>query len=335
MPELRRDPLGGYWVVIAPERSLRPREIQQTAAPRELPFCPFCPGHEASTGPSLLTLSERDGRWGTRVIPNRYPALRVEGQLEGRAEGIYDQLNGVGAHEVIIDSHRHDATMATLSVAEIARSLSAYRARIRDLKRDIRLKHILVFQNRGALAGATLVHPHSQLIALPMVPQQVAGELERSREHYERRGRCLLCDVLRQELATKSRLVYESASVVAFAPYASRVPFEVWVAPKAHDSHFEAADDGLLEHVGRALRDVFGRLAVELAWPAYNMVLHSAPLAAERLPHCHWHIEILPVLSRHTAGFEVGSGYFINATPPEVAAECLRRAELSSLTQGS
>lgn len=335
MPELRRDPLGGYWVVIAPERSLRPREIQQAVMPREIPFCPFCRGHESATPPALLALPRGDGTWGVRVVPNRYPALRVEGQLEGRGEGVYDQLSGVGAHEVIVDNDRHDATMATMSVAELQRMLLAWRARIRDLKRDVRLKHMLVFQNRGALAGATLVHPHSQLIALPMVPASIAGELERAHGHYQRRGRCLVCDIVRQELQSEGRIVYDSPAVVAVAPYASRVPFEVWVLPKGHHSHFEAAEDGLLEQVGRALRDVFGRIDLELAQPAYNMVLHSAPVSMDRLPDYHWHLEILPVLSRHTAGFELGSGYFINATPPEVAAECLRKTDLSGSTQGS
>ena len=237
MPELRKDPITGRWVVVSTERQKRPNDFtlhRASVIGRE--HCPFCPGHEAMTPPEVLAYRQ-DGSgangpgWDLRVVPNRFPALRVEGTLDRTGEGMFDRMSGIGAHEVVIESPDHDKTFATMSEGEIARVLWAFRDRVHDLKNDIRFRYILLFKNQGAGAGATLEHGHSQLMALPIVPNFVREEIEGARRHFQDKERCVFCDIIRQEMAAGTRVIHENADVVAIAPYASRVPFETWVLP--------------------------------------------------------------------------------------------------------
>jgi len=286
--------------------------------------CVFCPGNEDKTPPEILA-SRGPGRsgWSLRVVPNKFPALRIEGELEQAGEGIFDWMSGVGAHEVVIETPEHDATLATLPADAVTDVLMAYRERVVDLKKDPRFEYILVFKNHGAAAGASLEHPHSQLIATPIIPIGVVEELTGSAEHYARKERCVWCDILRQERRSGTRMIVESHEFVALAPFAPRFPFETWILPARHRSAFEESSVEELRGLAHVLQTVLRALDATLDHPPFNYMLHTAPLREGPLDHFHWHLEIIPKLTL-VAGFEWGSGFFINPVPPEDAAAALR-----------
>jgi UDPglucose--hexose-1-phosphate uridylyltransferase len=329
MPELRRDPIVGRWVIIATERARRPSDTVRPRERQQQGLCPFCPGHEDKT-PHELYVSGRPPTqppnspgWKVRVVPNRYPALMIEGDLDRQAEGIYDRMNGIGAHEVIIETADHAKDLAHLSDAEVTEVLFACKARILDLRNDQRFRYILLFKNHGQTSGATLEHSHSQLIALPVTPRHVAEEIDGARRHFEHRERCIFCDIVMQERKDRARLIHENEDFVVFAPWAPRSPFETWIVPKRHESNFEAEPKERLGLCAQALRSTLKRLGAALGDPSYNFMLHSNPLRDAPSQSYHWHIEVMPALT-HVAGFEWGSGFHINPVPPEEAAEFLR-----------
>jgi UDPglucose--hexose-1-phosphate uridylyltransferase len=333
MPQLRKDPINGRWVIISTDRQKRPNDFRverATIIGREQ--CPFCPGHEALTPPEVLSYRQNGGPanapgWDLRVVPNKFPALQVEGTLDREGDGMFDRMNGIGAHEVIIETPDHDRSLAAMSEPEIERVLWAYRERILDLRQDRRLRYILVFKNHGAAAGATLEHTHSQLIALPIVPDFVREEVEGARQHFAVKERCVFCDVVHQEIADTRRIVAENAEVVALAPYAPRFAFETWLLPKRHRARFEEAPRHEYESLSRLLKSVLQRLDRALESPAYNLIVHTAPFADDVVDLFHWHVEIIPKLTR-VAGFEWGTGFYINPTPPEESAKVLRGVRL-------
>jgi UDPglucose--hexose-1-phosphate uridylyltransferase len=331
MPELRKDPIVGRWVIIALERAKRPHDFKhQEQSLVEAGACPFCEGNEDKTPPEIIAYRDRGARpngpgWRVRVVPNKFPALTIEGSLHKRGEGIYDKMAGVGAHEVIIESPTHHVSMATLSDQNIQEILWVYRDRLVDLKKDNRLVHGMLFKNVGPAAGASIEHTHSQLIVTPIVPISVWEEMTGGLEFYNYRGRCIYCDIIQQELANESRIVLDSPHFTAFCPYASRFPFETWILPKAHSSHYENIPKPGVDDLGGTLRSVLGKLEKALDQPPYNYIIHTAPFDHQELPHYHWHIEIIPRLTR-VAGFEWGSGFYINPMPPEDAAGFLREA---------
>jgi UDPglucose--hexose-1-phosphate uridylyltransferase len=332
MPELRKDPIVGRWVIIAHERAKRPNDFKGEAQALARPgLCPFCEGQEDKTPHEILAYRERDTEpngpgWRVRVVPNKFPALKIEGDLEKRGEGIYDMMAGVGAHEVIIESPRHLISMAEMSEDNIREVLWVYRDRLVDLKKDSRLIHGLLFKNVGAAAGASLEHTHSQLIVTPTVPITVWEEMTGALEFYNYRGRCIYCDMVRQELSDEKRVVLDTPHFTAFCPYASRFPFETWILPKTHSSHFENIPKPGVDDLGTVLRTVLNKLELALDSPPYNYIVHTAPFDHQELPHYHWHIEIIPRLTK-VAGFEWGSGFYINPVPPEEAAAYLREVE--------
>jgi UDPglucose--hexose-1-phosphate uridylyltransferase len=330
VPELRKDPITGRWVIISTDRQKRPNDFRlERSTLIGLDHCPFCAGHEEMTPPEVLAF--RNGSqpntpgWDLRVVPNKFPALQVEGNLDREGEGIFDRMNGIGAHEVIIETPDHSRQLATLSEPEIERVLWAFRERMLDLKRDTRFRYILVFKNHGAAAGATLEHTHSQLIALPIVPDFVREELDGARQHFDAKERCVFCDIIRQELAAGRRVIHENADIVAVAPYAPRFPFETWLLPRSHGARFEEAPRQAYESLAQMLKLVLQRMNRVLEHPSYNLVLHSTPLSETRTDYYHWHVELLPKLTR-TAGFESGTGFYINPTSPEESAQVLRTA---------
>ena len=260
-------------------------------------------------------------------MPNKFPALQVEGTLDREGEGLFDRMNGIGAHEVIIETPDHKKTLSTMTEPEIERVLWAYRERVLDLKRDIRFRYILVFKNQGAPAGATLEHSHSQLIALPIVPDYVKDEIEGARQHFTSKERCVFCDIIRQETAAGRRIIHENAEIVALAPYAPRFPFETWLLPKSHGARFEDAPRQQYESLARMLKSVLMRMDRALETPSYNMIIHSLPFSEATTEFYHWHVELIPKLTR-TAGFEWGTGFYINPTSPEEAAQVLRSARV-------
>lgn len=331
MPELRRDPVLGRWVIISVERGKRPTDFVSHQPRKRGGFCPFCSGNEYTTPPEI-TAVRRDGSkpnepgWSLRVMPNKFPALSVHGDLNKMAEGLYDKMDGLGSHEVIVESPEHDKTLSTISASEFEDALWSYHQRLTELKKDSRNQYVLIFKNEGEKAGASLEHTHTQLISLPIVPRTVKDEVSGARKHYELRDRCLFCDIIYQELSDKRRLVYENDDFVALAPFAPRSPFETWVMPKVHSSAYSPIGDSfeslaeIFQRVLRQLDSLFGN-------PAYNLMLHTSPFGDEINDYYHWHIEIKPKLTK-MAGFEWGSGFYINPTPPEDAARYMREAKI-------
>jgi UDPglucose--hexose-1-phosphate uridylyltransferase len=329
VPELRKDPVAGRWVIISTDRQKRPNDFHvETATLIGKEHCPFCPGHEAMTPPEIRGYRADGGApntpgWSVRVVPNKFPALQVEGTLDRQGDGMFDRMNGIGAHEVIIETPDHDRPMAAQSPEEIERVLLAIRERMEDLKRDFRLRYVVVFKNHGAAAGATLAHPHTQLIALPIVPDFVREEIEGARQHYAVKERCVFCDIIHQETGDGRRVILEDADTIAIAPYAPRFAFETWILPKRHGSRFEEAERHEYQGLARTLKSVLQRMDKALESPPFNLVVHTSPFSEDVRDVYHWHFEVIPKLTR-VAGFEWGSGFYINPTSPEEAARVLR-----------
>jgi UDPglucose--hexose-1-phosphate uridylyltransferase len=314
-------------VIVSADRQKRPSDftiVTPTIIGRE--HCPFCPGHEAMTPPEIRAWRHGSAPnapgWDLRVVPNRFPALRVEGTLAPSGEGMFDRMNGIGAHEVIIETPDHEKSLATMDESEVVRVLDAFRERIVDLTRDFRLKYMLGFKNHGAGAGATLSHPHSQIIALPIVPDFVRAQIDGARRHFDVKQRCVYCDILRQELSDGRRVVEDQGDVVAIAPWAPRFAFETWLVPRQHGPRFEDAQ-AEYPSLARALTSVLSRIDRALERPPFNLIIYTAPSDEDLRDAWHWHIEIVPKIQR-LAGFEWGTGFYINPVSPEEAAEALR-----------
>ncbi len=331
MSELRKDPIVSRWVIISEERGKRPSDFPPDDHHFKTMQCPFCEGNEFTTPPEILAY-RRNGSaanapgWDLRVVPNKYPALQIEGSLNPHGEGLFDLMHGIGAHEVIIETNKHQKSLMEFTDEEMLRVLRAYRDRLTDLKRDQRFKYILIFKNHGSAAGATVAHAHSQLIATPVIPSAVMEELRGVRAHYDLKERCIFCDILRQEMHHGQRIVAANESFVALEPFAARFPFETWILPQHHESRFEVEPDDRLGRLSSLVREILGRLSAALDDPPYNYVLHTAPVNQKEEPVYHWHLEIIPKLTS-IAGFEWGSGFFINPTPPEHAAQFLRQVK--------
>ncbi len=328
MPELRRDPIIGRWVIIASERGERPYDFITEKDKTKGGFCPLCPGHENTTPPEVLVYGRpshdpNGPNWQLRVVPNKYPALIIEGDLDKRGEGIYDKMNGIGAHEVIIESPNHHETLSSMDIDQLVLVFRAYKDRLIDLARDKRFKYIIVFKNFGKAAGASLEHSHSQLIALPIVPQIIQEELYGCQRYFDYKERCVFCDIIRQERSQQMRLVDENDDFITICPFAPRSPFEMWVLPKRHQSRFNSMDDGQLHQLAVLFSSTMRKLDNVLPNVPYNYMLHTAPLNDAHLEHYHWHIEIMPKVST-VAGFEWGTGFHINTVPPEEAAAILK-----------
>ena len=329
MPELRKDPVTGTWVIVAPDRAQRPNHLEPPPQSRGRDDCPFCPGRETETPPEILAYREagtppNSAGWRLRVVPNRFPALRLEEEAQHWSDGFCDALSGVGAHEVIVESPLHVASLTALSGENIRQVLGVYRDRLLALKKDKRLVYGLVFKNVGAAAGASLEHTHSQLIGLPIVPIAVWEEMTGALGFFNQQGRCIFCEIIRRERHGGQRLILDSPGFASVAPFASRFPFETWLIPRRHSSHFEELHQEEVDELAGQLKTLLHKLESALDQPAYNYIIHTSPFDAPALPHYHWHIEIIPRVTR-LAGFEWGTGFYINPVPPEQAAEFLRQ----------
>ncbi|NUN47236.1 MAG: galactose-1-phosphate uridylyltransferase [Candidatus Brocadiae bacterium] len=328
MPELRKDPVVGRWVIIAAERAQRPNDFNPSVPAARSGPCAFCEGHEDATPPEILAVRPPGGPpngrgWKARVVPNKFPALRIEGDLAKRGHGPYDAMNGIGAHEVVIEGPQHFTNLTELPVSGIRNVLWLCRERLSDLKRDTRFASAIVFKNHGAAAGATMEHSHSQIIAMPIVPLLVAEEMRGAKRHWEYHDRCLFCDIVDNERQMKERLVIDDPEFVALEPFASRFAFETWILPRRHSERFEEIPDVRLGELAQILRGTLRRIESALSQPAYNLVIHTTPFDTKEAPWYHWHIEIIPRVTK-VAGFEWGSGFYINTVPPEEAARYLR-----------
>lgn len=330
MPELRQNMVTKDWVIIATERAKRPEEFRlpepTSVAPAFEPRCPFCPGNEHMSE-EVFRYPSSDDSWTLRVVKNKFPALVPDGERTRVFEGIHRSLSGVGHHEVIIESPRHNTCPALETEAEVIATMSAFQRRGRELRQDERVEHLIYFKNHGARAGSSLPHPHTQLIALPVVPHSVRTRNDETRRHFDDFGTCVVCEMLEGELSDGRRVVHESEHFVTIVPYAAYSPFHMWVVPRNHKSSFLAVSEDELADLGRTMRDILRRLYFGLGDPDYNYVIRSAPLRDDLSVHQHWYVAIVPRVSQ-SAGFEFGTGMFINTALPETSAAFLRDVEL-------
>ncbi len=330
MPELRKDPVLGRWIIISKERRQRPTDFVVEKPQTAGGFCPLCSGNEKSTPPEILSYSD-DGTknqgedWQVRVVPNKYPALIIEGDLDKEGEGLYDKMNGIGAHEVIIETPSHQEDFSDISAENMMLVFKAYKDRIIDLEGDVRFRYVMVFKNHGKAAGASLEHSHSQLIALPIYPRMLVSELEGALSYFKYKERCVYCDIIRQEIQQDVRVVCQNDDFIAIAPFAPRTPFEMWVMPKKHQSGYCQQSDQQLYSLAVIFKETLQRLTACIPNVPYNFVLHTQPLRKGKMEHYHWHFEIVPKLTS-IAGFEWGSGFYINPMPPEETAQYLKES---------
>ncbi len=332
MPELRRDPVIGRWVIVSTSRGKRPSNFEPVQDYQEGGTCPFCPGFEDKTPPEILAYyntgrEKNKPGWWVRVVPNKFPALEIEGDLDRAGDGMYDKMNGMGAHEVIIETPVHEQSVHEMEQKKLEDVFWAFRDRILDLSKDPRLEYVLVFKNHGAAAGASLKHSHSQLMALPMTPVRIKEQAEGAKKYFDYKERCVYCDIIRQEAAQGTRIVLKNKDFIAFAPFASRSPFETWIVPMLHSSDFQTIQKAEITSLAEMMKQVLGKLNAVLDNPPFNYVLHTGPLKSQHQPHTHWYIEIIPKLTKQ-AGFEHGTGFYINPMPPEEAAKLLREASI-------
>ncbi len=345
MPILRQEPLTGEWVIIATERARRPetfapqKKEKKAPPPARVENCPFCYGNEHMTPREVLAYRDDSPKadtpgWALRVIPNKFPALEQYDAREGLA---FDNANGwnflesyqgYGVHEVIIETPDHNRHLADLKDDELALVLKSFEERLRSLAGDPRLKYVQIFRNHLREAGASIEHPHCQLLALPFIPPLLEKEYRRCREYYQDEGRCLVCTLLEEEEKMGERVVLENDSFLAFIPFAAPLPFTTWIIPRGHASSLEVSADNWEEKLAPVLKGFLAKLSQKLEDPPYNLYLHLAPLRSESLPYYHWHMEIIPKLTI-VAGLEMATGTYINVSKPEEAAKFLREQKVN------
>ncbi len=323
MPELRQDPTTKDWVVIAVERARRPEQFMSSPArPTDAANCPFCPGNEHLTPPAILEMKERT-EWKLRVVENRYAAFVCDTTGHSKHDSFFNSQDAYGHHEVVIESPDHGNTPGQASVGEVREILKTYRDRHLVLREDARVKLVLAFRNHGQSAGASLSHPHSQIVGTPIIPPHIRRKYEVAIRYFDDTGQCIYCAVRNAESANKERVILESRSLIVIHPFASQVPFETWILPKRHNPSFAYIEDDELDDLAVALRSILGAMYSSLGNPDYNLIVHTAPVEDEHKPYFLWHVEIRPRLAT-AAGFELGTGIFINTAVPEQTATYFR-----------
>lgn len=348
MSELRHDPLTDRWVIISVERGARPIDAQLLEK-KKSELCPFCPGNEDQTPVPEIYAVLKDGHtrhsvldrnyihsdWLIRVIPNKYPALQPEILLSREGIGIYDKISGIGAHEILIESPEHSVEIPLLPLQQVVIVFNTIKLRMNDLEKNHYFRYLSLYKNKGESAGASLGHPHWQLNALPITPSEVARELHTSQVHYEKKERCLICDILSQEIKSGGRMVETNETFAVLAPFSSRFAGELLIAPLPHFhcSSFPGIDDKTIEVLALVLRRTLARLMRGYNDSDYNIVLHTAPFFRQQKnddgktieEDYHWHLHIFPRIAK-IAGFELGNDCYINTVPPEDVAKTLREA---------
>ena len=331
MSELRQDPTTREWAIIAPERAKRPQHMSKKGHAEELPdwdvSCPFCPGNERQTPNEVfrLPLSNEASAWEVRVVPNRFAALSTEVSKPRIEEGRLTRgLNGFGVHEVIVESPSHNTTIALMTYQQVEKILTAYQQRYNTLKRNEHLKFITIFKNHGRQSGTSLEHPHSQLVATPIMTPYYHRRFDVAVDYYADAGRCVYCDVLAEEMEKRERIVAETEQFIVFHPYASRASYENWIIPKRHCSSFGLCPEEHRAELAMVLKDSLLCLYRGLDNPAFNLMVNTTITEDEENPYYHWHIRIVPRLSM-IAGFEMGSGIYINTALPEETAKFMKQ----------
>lgn len=330
MPELRLNPATGEWVIIAPERR-RPQELPLTRRRRRRPpvrdaSCPFCPGNEHLTPPPVLELPGTAGGWQVRVFPNKYPVLVPEPASTAASQGpLFTAASGRGEHEVLVETPLHNRLPADRDEDEMAVMMRAYQQRYRALQGRESTRYVLIFKNQGAQAGTSTVHPHSQIIAAPLVPEREQRRYELARGHHDRTGRCLYCDMVAEEERTGARLVHSDGRLVVFHPFAAAYPAETWIVPLEHRPSLGELGEPELRALGSVLGRTLRQLRDAFADPDFNYAIHTAPKDDAHRPYYHWQLQIIPRMTV-AAGLELGSGMYVNTSAPEDTAAAMRRA---------
>ena len=333
MPQLRKDPILKQWVIISPERGKRPNDFKN---PNGLPEdeaidCPFCEGREDQTPAEAMafrksgTVADKEG-WWVRIIPDRDPILVPSGDSGKEGIGMFDAMNSIGIHEVVVEVPRHEQTLQNVPLDQVREVVWAYKQRLLDIKKNPRFKHFMIVKNSGR-GVSNFAHSHSHIVATPIIPKRIEEEIDGSREYYHYHDRCIFCDIIRQEKEQPSRVIFEDSLFIAFCPFASRFPFEMFIIPKAHQPFFEMVDNDHVHGFANILQVCLKKLQLLLPDLPYNFILHTSPCSESYRDFYHWHLEIIPKLTQ-VAGFEWGSGFYINPTPPEIAAQLLRDAAI-------
>ena len=334
MGELRLDPMTARWVIISTEKDYGPQNYEIESPLIKGGTCPFCIGNEKMTPPEVdadrapETAPDTPG-WVTRTVPNKFPALKNDPDLNRTGIGMFDMMNGVGEHEVIVEGTDHYQQLADLDVEQVKKVVRVYKKRSLELGMDNRFRYILIFKNYGSAAGASLEHSHTQLISLPIIPKRVMEELECAHHYFDYKERCVFCDIVRQESENRHREVAENKHFIAFCPFASRSPFEISIMPKQHQAYFTDIKEEEIDSFARILKEVLLRMKVGLKDPPYNFIIHTTPFDAtgDDFIYYHWHVEVMPKVSK-IAGFEWGTGFYLNPTSPETASRYLREAKI-------
>jgi len=334
MPELRQNFFTKEWVIIATERAKRPEELVAHRAAKTvasfIETCPFCPGNESKTPPEVMRVpTDGSGPWQVRVIPNKFAALSRESQPTRSIHRSRRSIGGFGIHDVIVETPDHAHLTALMPDAHVANVLRAYKSRYDALSLDPRIAHITIFKNHGLDAGTSLEHPHSQLIATPVISSQVRGRFQVALQHYDDYGQCIFCQMLEEEMAEQQRIVLTTEHFIALEPFASPTPFATYIFPRRHMANFGDISAGEISDLARTLRTVLAKLYHGLGNPDFNYTLRCAPAELAGAKYFHWYVSIIPRLTR-VAGFELGSGMFINSMPPESAAEFLRNVKIEA-----
>ncbi len=326
MPEFRQNPITKEWVIIATERARRPDQFAQKEQPPQLPKyvadCPFCAGNERLTPTENLRIGS-GAQWDVRAVPNKFSALSPDGKRSRRNEGLKRTAAGVGIHDVIIETPDHSMTTALLPQAHVEKIVQAYKQRYFTVSEDPRVELITIFKNHGPSGGASIAHPHSQLIATPIISPQVRSRMEEALRHFDEFGDCIFCKVLTDEIYEGKRIISENPHFVCFVPFASLTPFHIWIFPRRHMASFGEIREEEMKSLAGILRDTLARLYYSLGNPDYNYTIRTAPSENRYCKYYHWYISLVPRLTR-VAGFELGSGFFVNVTLPEENAQFLR-----------
>jgi UDPglucose--hexose-1-phosphate uridylyltransferase len=330
MSELRQDPTTFDWVIIAKERAKRPHEFVRRITKPTIPVynddCPFCPGNEQRT-PGAAAVYGSPDKWDIRVVPNKFSALTPEGDTMREEWKIFRKTHGYGRHEVVIETPLHNQFIPFMSEESIVELLKAYRDRYHALKKDPDIKVIIIFKNHGEGAGTSLTHPHTQIVASPIVPPLIRRRYEIATQHFDNTGRCLYCDILHIEAEASERIIKKTERFIALHPFASRCPFETWIMPKLHKSSFGNISEDEIKDLSHVLKEVLLKLHMGLGNPDYNFVIHTSPVDDEHKSYYLWHIQIIPRLTQ-AAGFELGSGIYINIALPEETAAFMRSLKI-------
>ncbi|MBI4712825.1 MAG: galactose-1-phosphate uridylyltransferase [Planctomycetes bacterium] len=330
MSELRQNLISRDWVIIATERAKRPEEFVKHTRPAPLPDfsekCPFCPGHEDKTPPETFRIGDKRS-WQVRVVYNKFAALTPEGERVRKINGIYRSMTGVGIHEVIIEHPRHNALTGLMTEPEVTNIIRAYKDRYLSAQKDKRIESITIFKNHGVSAGTSLEHTHSQLIATPIVPPQVRSRTEQAVNYFDDTGECIFCHTLKGELEAKERIILETEHFAAFIPYAALSPFHIWIFPRRHMSSFVEINEAEIKDFAINLKATLAKLYYGLDNPDFNYSVRSIPVDEKGSDYFHWYISLIPRVSQ-TAGFELGSGMFVNVALPEASAKFLREVKV-------